>query len=68
MSDQLDLEVFRAGDFGDKGVGDEAKLDQIATDYDPATHEAPVTLDHAQTDPVGRLTDKPRRIPFFLTL
>jgi hypothetical protein len=51
MTDQLDLEVFRAGDYGDKGVWDEAKLDQIAADYDPQTHEAPVTIDHAQRGP-----------------
>jgi hypothetical protein len=51
MTDQLDLEVFRAGDYGDKGVWGETQLDQIAADYDPQTHEAPVTLDHAQHGP-----------------
>lgn len=45
----LDIEVFRAGDYGAKGQYDETALDAIAGRYDPARHEAPVTLDHAQT-------------------
>lgn len=47
----IELEVFRAGDYGAKGSWPEAALDQLAADYDPARHEAPVTLDHAQTGP-----------------
>ncbi|GAB4321207.1 MAG: hypothetical protein Kow0059_15800 [Candidatus Sumerlaeia bacterium] len=48
---ELELEVFRAGDYGDKGCWTEADLARIAADYDPALHEAPVTLDHAQSGP-----------------
>jgi hypothetical protein len=48
---ELELEVFKAGDYGPKGTWDEAALDRIAEDYDPRLHEAPVTLDHAQTGP-----------------
>jgi hypothetical protein len=51
MHDNLELEVFRAGDYGEKGRWDEGDLDRIAADYDPALHEAPVTLDHAQGGP-----------------
>lgn len=48
---ELELEIFRAGDYGPKGRWSEADLDRLAADYDPALHEAPVTLDHAQTGP-----------------
>jgi hypothetical protein len=51
MENELELEVFKAGDYGPKGTWDEAALDRIAEDYDPRLHEAPVTLDHAQTGP-----------------
>ena len=51
MHDQMEVEVFRAGEYGPKGSWGEAELDQIADDYDPAVHEAPVTLDHAQRGP-----------------
>lgn len=47
----LELEVFRAGDYGAKGTFDEQALENIAADYDAALHEAPVTLDHAQSGP-----------------
>ena len=47
----LDLEVFRAGDHGERGQWGEEVLEQIAADYDPALHEAPVTVDHAQSGP-----------------
>lgn len=48
---ELELEVFRAGDYGAKGKWSEAQLDGIAAQYDAALHEAPVTIDHAQTGP-----------------
>ena len=48
MTPNLELEIFRAGDYGDKGSWGEGELDQLAADYDPALHEAPVTLDHAR--------------------
>lgn len=47
----LELEIFRAGDYGPRGRWSEADLDRLAAAYDPALHEAPVTLDHAQTGP-----------------
>lgn len=51
MNGEMEVEVFRAGDYGPKGAWDEAALERIAGDYDPALHEAPVTLDHAQRGP-----------------
>ena len=45
---EIELEVFRVGDYGDKGAFSEDDLDRIAADYDPAVHEAPVTIDHQQ--------------------
>src|SRR5690606_32066987 len=48
---ELELEIFRAGDYGPRGRWSEADLDRLAAGYDPALHEAPVTLDHAQTGP-----------------
>lgn len=51
MNNELDLEVFRSGDYGPKGRWTDEALDQIAADYNSAIHEAPVTLDHAQTGP-----------------
>ena len=48
---ELELEVFRAGDYGDKGSYSQDDLDAIAGDYDPELHEAPVTLDHARSGP-----------------
>lgn len=49
--DEIELEVFRAGDYGARGDWPAERLDAIAADYDPDLHEAPVTLDHAQTGP-----------------
>lgn len=51
MNGELELEVFRAGDYGPKGEWSEEALQGIAADYDPDFHEAPVTLDHAQSGP-----------------
>ncbi len=47
----IDVEVFRAGDYGERGVYTAADLDAIAADYNPREHEAPVTIDHAQSGP-----------------
>ncbi len=49
--EEIQVEVFRAGDYGPKGVYTEKDLDSIAADYDPSDHEAPVTLDHEQKGP-----------------
>ncbi|MBM3335145.1 hypothetical protein FJY63_10835 [Candidatus Sumerlaeota bacterium] len=51
MDSIMEIEVFRAGDYGPKGRYAPADLRQIAEDYDPAQHEAPVTLDHRQEGP-----------------
>lgn len=51
MNDDLELEVFRAGDYGPKGAWPEEAIERLAADYNPELHEAPVTLDHAQTGP-----------------
>lgn len=47
----FEMEVFRAGDYGLKGHWTEEDLDAMASDYDPDIHEAPLTLDHAQSGP-----------------
>lgn len=59
---EMELEVFRAGDYGDKGIYDEAELDIIASDYDPRMHEAPVTIDHAQSGPAYGWVKSVRRV------
>jgi hypothetical protein len=51
VPDEIQLEVFRTGDYGPKGVYTEQDLETIASDYNPADHEAPVTLDHEQKGP-----------------
>jgi hypothetical protein len=40
------MEIFRAGDYGEKGNYSEADVQQIADSYDPAKHESPVVLGH----------------------
>jgi hypothetical protein len=40
------MEIFRAGDYGEKGNYSEADVQQIADSYDPVKHEAPVVLGH----------------------
>src|SRR5947209_3755786 len=44
------IEVFRAGDYGDKGAYSQNDLDQLVASYDPARHEAPVVVGHPETD------------------
>ena len=51
MNHEMEVEIFRAGDYGAKGAWSEDDLDRIAEDYDPKLHEAPVTVDHAQSGP-----------------
>jgi hypothetical protein len=62
MNSQLEVEVFRAGDYGPKGVWGENELERIAADYDPALHEAPVTLDHARKGPALGWVEALRRV------
>jgi hypothetical protein len=49
--DELEMEVFRTGDYGAKGVYGPADLDAIIVNYDSRCHEAPLTFDHAQEGP-----------------
>jgi hypothetical protein len=58
----LDIEVFRAGDYGTRGRFADADLDAIAADYSPQRHEAPVTLDHRQDGPADGWVAALRRI------
>ena len=58
----LEVEIFRTGDYGEKGRYDEAALDAIANDYDAELHEAPVTVDHTQTGPAEGWVQGLRRI------
>ncbi len=44
------IDLFRAGDHGDKGAFTEHDLHQIAANYDPANHEAPAVIGHPKTD------------------
>lgn len=59
---ELELEVFRAGDYGERGTWSEEQLDAIAGDYDPGRHEAPVTLDHEQRGPAQGWVKSLRRV------
>lgn len=44
------IEIFRAGDYADRGRWSERDLDQIAASYNPRLHAAPVVLGHPQHD------------------
>ena len=61
MHQEMELEVFRAGDYGAKGRWSEAELDEIARSYRAELHEAPVTIDHAQTGPALGWVDSVKR-------
>ena len=58
----LDLEVFRAGDYRERGRWDRAALEQMAADYDPSLPDAPVTTDHAQAGPALGWVESLRRV------
>lgn len=45
------VEVFHAGDFENKGTFTAGFLADLARNYDPTYHEAPITLDHANEGP-----------------
>ena len=49
--DAVEMEVFRAGDYGERGTWTEEQIERLASDYNAQLHEAPLTLDHAQTGP-----------------
>lgn len=46
VPETIEIEVFRAGDYGEKGVYSKADVRAMAEDYCADYHEAPVTLDH----------------------
>jgi hypothetical protein len=51
MTRDIEVEVFRAGEYGARGSWQVADLDRLVAGYDAGVHEAPVTLDHAQEGP-----------------
>ena len=51
MQHEIEVEIFRTGDYGARGRYGENDLDRIAEDYSPDVHEAPVTVDHKQNGP-----------------
>jgi len=44
------IDVFRAGDYGEKGSYTPADLDAVVDNYNPAEHEAPVVIGHPEHD------------------
>lgn len=44
------IELFRAGNYGDKGTYTVADIDRMVRGYDPAKHEAPVVMGHPEHD------------------
>jgi hypothetical protein len=44
------IEVFRSGNYGAKGSYTDADLDRMASNYDPALHEAPAVIGHPEHD------------------
>jgi hypothetical protein len=44
------IDLFRAGEYSDKGRYTPADLDAMVANYDPAHHEAPVVVGHPETD------------------
>lgn len=58
----IEMEVFKAGDYGRKGNYTEADLQQIADDYDPKLHHAPVTIDHKQRGPAYGWVESVKRV------
>ena len=45
-----DIEIFRAGDYGDKGVFTRAHLDEMVANFNPAVHEPPNVIGHPEAD------------------
>src|SRR6266702_1623939 len=48
--DQQWIDLFRAGNYGEKGSYDAASLDEIIRNYDPSFHEAPAVIGHPASD------------------
>lgn len=60
-NDEVEMEVFRTGDYGPKGAYSETDLDRIVDDYRTDLLEAPLTFDHAQTGPAYGWVNRLRR-------
>jgi hypothetical protein len=58
MQGTIDLEVFVGGDYGERGNYTAADVAAIAADYDPALHEAPITVDHTKSGPAWGWVEK----------
>lgn len=61
QQNEIEMEVFRAGNYGAKGAYTEETLNAIAADYRPDLLEAPLTFDHAQTGPAYGWVSRLRR-------
>lgn len=58
---EVEMEIFRTGDYGAKGSYSEDDLENIAADYAPTLLEAPLTFDHAQSGPAYGWVSRLRR-------
>src|SRR5579871_185635 len=57
------IEVFRAGNYGDKGNYTEADLDAMIRNFSPSQHEPPVVIGHPEHDaPAYGWVDKLKRV------
>ncbi|HLJ89564.1 MAG TPA: hypothetical protein VKZ53_22330 [Candidatus Angelobacter sp.] len=57
------IELFRAGDYGDKGSYTTSDIDKMIALYDPGKHEAPVVVGHPKDDaPAYGWVEKLRRV------
>ena len=57
------VDVFRAGDYGEKGNYSESDVQQMAVNYDPLKHEAPAVIGHPKMDaPAYGWVDKVRSV------
>lgn len=44
------IEIFRAGDYGDKGKYTRADLQRVVANFNPGTHTPPAVIGHPKTD------------------
>jgi hypothetical protein len=72
--DDFEMEVFESGHYGERGDYTDDDVARMAADYDPAVHEAPITVDHTKGGPAwgwvrglkvigGRLVAVVRQMP-----
>ncbi|MFQ5695771.1 MAG: hypothetical protein ACE5HB_07270, partial [Terriglobia bacterium] len=63
MLEGKEIEIFKAGDYGDKGKWSLNDLERMARDYSPRVHAAPVVLGHPENDsPAFGWVSKLRRV------